>query len=373
MNKTIYDLELSLLTPLHIGNGDTLTLGFDYAVHDKRTWIIDQEGFADYVLTVGDGRFERMVQGVPPAKLLQPEDFHNSRLFRYVLPGLPHRGDTGVEILTHIKNVYDQPYIPGSSLKGALRTAVFRQAFQEAGQPLQPRHLGRSRSWAARDLEQDLLTTATRRGQSPNFDLLRALQVTDSSPAATDKQPLFLAKARVFGQDKVGAPINAECLRADTTLQATLTIDDYLFEDKQASLKLQFGSRRRWLTNLAAHINEQTRQRVIQEIAFYQQRREPGRAGNFYEQLQGLIEQMPANRFLIQVGWGGGWDSKTLAYLLPPITRDNVVIEYRLARNYFKAGETPFPRTRRAIGRGSEEQIQPVLPLGWILVEMKQR
>jgi CRISPR-associated protein Csm5 len=232
--------------------------------------------------------------------------------------------------------------------------------------------LGKSRTWAARSLEQDLLTTASRRGQSPNYDLLRALQVSDSTPVPVTDSALFLAKARVFGQQKTGAPINLECLRADTTLQATLTIDNYLFEDEQARAKLNFGSQREWLTNLGPLINEQTRQRVTQERAFYQ-RRGPSQAGNFYNQLHGLMEQMPENRFLIQVGWGGGWDSKTLAYLLPSQTRDNIVVEYRLARNYFKPGETPFPRTRRAIGRGREDEIQPVLPLGWILVEMTLR
>ena len=102
MNKTIYDLELSLLTPLHIGSGDTLTLGFDYDTHDKKTWVIDQEQFADHVLGAGDDRFDRLLQSVPPAKLLQSSDFANQALFRYVLPGLPHRGGTGVEILAHI-------------------------------------------------------------------------------------------------------------------------------------------------------------------------------------------------------------------------------------------------------------------------------
>lgn len=372
MTKTIYDLELSLLTPLHIGSGDRLTLGFDYAVRDKNTWVINQERFADHVLRSGDDRFDQMLQSVPPADLLRPEDFNNKELFRYVMPGLPHRGDTGVEILTHIKNVHDEAYLPGSSLKGALRTAVFRQAFQRANQPLQPHRLDESKKKAARSLEQGLLTTAVRRGQSPNYDLLRALQVSDSTPVPVSENAIFLAKARVFGHQNTGAPINLECLRADTTLQATLTIDNYLFDDRQARQKMNFGSRREWLTGLGPLINAQTRQRIAQERAFYQQRGQ-NRAGHFYNQLNGLMEQMPENRFLIQVGWGGGWDSKTLGYLLPPQTRDDVVVKYGLARNFFEPGETPFPRTRRAIGQGPAEQIQPVLPLGWILVEMTVR
>lgn len=369
--KTIYDLELSLLTPLHIGSGDTLTLGFDYTVHDKKTWIIDTEAFAAHVLDAEDDRFNQLLQQVAPARLLQTDDFTKApHIFRYVLPGTPHKGEMGVEVKAHIKDVYDQPYIPGSSLKGALRTAIFREAFRDDGQYLQPRDLGNKRPWAAQSLEQELLTTTSNRGRAPNYDVLRALHLADTTPAPTNR--LFLAKARVFGHRKTGPPINLECLLADTVLKATMTIDEYLFTDNQAQRKLRFGEQRSWLNNLPGLINDQTQQRLQQEHRFYQQRGQ-SQAGRFYNQLAGLIEGLPDNRFLLQIGWGGGWDSKTLSYLLPTQTRDNIVDRYNLARNHFVPGETPFPRTRRAIGRGRQEDIQPTMPLGWVLVEMNRR
>lgn len=368
--KTIYDLRLSLLTPLHIGSGETLLSGFDYAVHDQKTWVLDADRFADHVLGADETRFDKLLQGIPPANLLQPSDFQQTHLFRYIMPGVPHRSDTGAEIKAHIKTVFNRPYLPGSSLKGALRTLLFRQAFRLGGQQLRPQDLGRSRSWAAQGLEHELLSTAVRRGDAPNYSLLRALQVADSDPVGAET--LLLAKARVFGHHKTGAPINLECLRPDTELTATLTIDNYLFDDAQAAKKLNFASRREWLQSLADLANEQARRRIQQEINFYRQRG-ANQAGSFYQALHGLLKQPAPGQFVIQVGWGGGWDSKTLSYLLPDKTRDAVVEQYRLARNYFKAGETPFPRTRRAVGRGQGEQIEPLRPFGWLLVDMKER
>lgn len=369
--KTIYDLRLSLLTPLHIGSGETLLSGFDYAVYDRKTWIIDNDRFAAHVLDTDEPRFQRLLQSTPPAQLLQPADFQNApHIFRYVLPGVPHRSDTGAEIKAYIKNVFNQPYLPGSSLKGALRTLLFRQAFRQDGQQLRPQDLGRSRSWAAQGLEHELLSTAVRRGDAPNYSLLRALQVADSDPV--DAGTLLLVNARVFGRHKTGAPINLECIRPDTELTATLTIDNYLFDDAQANKKLNFAARREWLQSLADLANEQARRRIEQEITFYRQRG-ASQAGAFYQALHGLLKQPTPGQFVIQVGWGGGWDSKTLSYLLPDKTRDAVVEQYRLARNYFKAGETPFPRTRRAVGKGQGEQIEPLRPFGWLLVEMKER
>ncbi|NJN55400.1 MAG: hypothetical protein HC804_11965 [Anaerolineae bacterium] len=82
----------------------------------------------------------------------------------------------------------------------------------------------------------------------------------------------------------------------------------------QASQKLNFGSHRDWLHHLPELVNEQTRHLITQEIAFYTQRGQ-NQAGAFYRELQGLLGQQGPNRFVIQVGWGGGWNSKTLAYL----------------------------------------------------------
>jgi CRISPR-associated protein Csm5 len=266
--------------------------------------------------------------------------------------------------------VQDEPYLPGSSLKGALRTILFRQAFRQDGGILRPQDLARSRSWAAQGLEHELLSTSERRGDAPNTSLLRTIQVADSAPIASDT--LAVAKARVFGQRKTGPPINLECIRADAVLHSTLTIDNYLFDDPQASAKLNFGARRQWVESLAALANEQAQQRIRQEIAFYKARG-VNAAGTFYRQLAAALPNLSPGQFVVQVGWGGGWDSKTLSYLLPDATRDAVVGQYQLARNYFKAGETPFPRTRRALAVGQGEQIEPARPFGWLLVEMHMR
>ncbi|MBX3057271.1 MAG: type III-A CRISPR-associated RAMP protein Csm5 [Anaerolineae bacterium] len=369
--KTIYDLKLNLLTPLHIGNGDTFMLNFDFVVHHKQTWLINQERFADHVLGTGDGRFDQLLDGAPPGQLLQAEDFTNKDLFRYALPGTPHMNETGVEIRQHLKDVYDRPYIPGSSLKGALRTVLLRHSYQKFGRTLRPDLLDNNRKRAGQAMEQDLLSSAQeRRGKAPNYSLLRALQVADSGPVSSEK--MVLHKARVFGRRKADIPINLECISQGTTLETSLIFDDYLFNEAQAAARLQFGAWHEWLRKLPELANAQAQRRIQQEIEFYQKRgQSPALA--FYKELSDLIGQQQKGQFVIQVGWGGGWDSKTLAYLLPDPVRDEVVVKFSLARNYFKAGETPFPRTRRAVGRGPDGQIEPLRPFGWLLVEMKER
>jgi CRISPR-associated protein Csm5 len=305
-----------------------------------------------------------MLQAVPPGQLLQAADFRpGSVLFRYVLRGVPRSAATGAAIQAQVKDVFDRPYVPGSSLKGALRTLIFRHAFAASGQKLSPAQLRRSRSWAAQDLERDLL------GRDPNHDLLRALHVSDTEAITADH--LLLLNAQVFGRRSVGAPIDLECVRGDAVFRATLAIDDYLFQNEAAQRELRFGSQGEWLASLPQLAHEQATQRIRQEVAFYQAR-PPSRAGSFYRQLATLTRQMPAGSFLLQVGWGGGWDSKTLGYLVPAAEREALIDRYDLARGAHQPGQ-PFPASRRAIARGTGEEAQPVAPLGWLLVEMKQR
>ncbi|MBC7317133.1 MAG: type III-A CRISPR-associated RAMP protein Csm5, partial [Chloroflexi bacterium] len=37
----LYDVTVETYSPLHIGSGETLLKGFDYAVHGGRTWRLN--------------------------------------------------------------------------------------------------------------------------------------------------------------------------------------------------------------------------------------------------------------------------------------------------------------------------------------------
>jgi len=182
-----YTLNLMTLSPLHVGTGQELLRDYDYAVRNGRTWRIDEDALLDAAL--GEGEFDEALLRRPAAELLQPADFRpDSGLFRYVVKGAPRSGQKGARLREQIKNVFDQPYLPGSSLKGAFRSAIFDWALAQNPQALDTRRLKDSRKWAAQPIEQALL------GRNPNYDLLRALHVSDSVPLPPKRQagPLAL-------------------------------------------------------------------------------------------------------------------------------------------------------------------------------------
>jgi CRISPR-associated protein Csm5 len=120
-----FRLAVTTLTPLHIGTGNTLLRDFDYVTHDGKTWVISEDALAE-LLGDDEDNLAKMAAGRPASELLRPEEFHaDSPLFRYVLPGEPRTQKSGSVLQEQIKDSWDRPYIPGSSLKGALRTALF--------------------------------------------------------------------------------------------------------------------------------------------------------------------------------------------------------------------------------------------------------
>lgn len=363
-----YKLTITTLSPLHIGTGNTLRQGYDYVTHRGQTWVFDAEVLADMLYEHDPDEFEKMVQGVPASDLIRPDEYDPaSPLFRYVLRGEPRSKGKGAELQEQLKDPWDRPYIPGSSLKGALRTALAYVGWQQRKLPFSLSDLGNSPKFAGQAMENKVLAG---RGATPYYSLMRALQVGDSAPG--EKGDLQLLNVQVAVGDKAGSPIELEAIRRGVTFEATLTLDGYLRQD---GITAQLGWQKDqllWLKNLPVVVNGFTGRRLADEIGRW---REAKALRSFYVTLVKMYEEEldPRSEFLLQLGWGGGWDSKTFGDIL---TRDGQVFE-KVVEKYgktmvrqgkYKAGDT-YPKSRRVVVNASD---QPVLPLGWIKVRMER-
>ena len=200
---TQYHLTVEVLSPLHVGNGNELLHDYDYAVHNDRTWVIDQQKLLEATLDAS-GEFNNEWLAYPPAQFLRDEDYRaDSPLFRYVLQGEPENRP----LREHIKDVWGWPYLPGSTLKGMLRTLLLWGLY-ETDEGLTPdlNKLDRGRTWAGQPLERQML------GSTPNTDLLRALHVSDSTPV--EPTAMRVVSAHVYptasGGRGAGGPARAE-------------------------------------------------------------------------------------------------------------------------------------------------------------------
>lgn len=371
----LYRLKVMTLTPLHFGNGRTLLHRYDYAIHQGNTWRIREAALLDEKFEGDDPRLAEQLARTPPADLLEPEDYQKeSPLFRYVIHGTPRAAGEGAELQEQLKDPFDRPYFPGTELKGALRTALAWHAWQEKGLRPDVSRLGNSPRSAASGYERTLF------GPDPNHDLFRALHISDSEPVGTDR--LMLLNVRVVNADgTAGAPVEVEAVRSDTTFEMTMKLDRALYSDwaKRYGLHL---SGTEWLEKLAEILRRYSAERIERESAWAARLEAAGRVPAAYKQLKEA--RLAANHFLLQVGWGTGWESKTfgallkeneafMRTLLKPVNQRG----YGVARGRPPQNVLDFPTSRRlAMAHQRDPQGRvigeaPAAPLGWVLVAIE--
>ena len=378
---TRIEVAVELLSPLHIGTGTELLLDYDVVPHGGRTYRVDEEALLEHALVAAEAEgataVNQLLAGRPAAELLAEADFADphSPLFRYVMQGTPFTKTPGAKVQEQIKDVHDRLYLPGSSLKGALRTVLAWGIYTSQKRKPDLGRLKRSRSWAAQPLEQDIF------GRDPNRDWLRALHVEDTQPLQPEGHPstgsgqaLALRTVRIYPtetRDSPGLNVDVEAVKRGTVFQTAFTVDEYGFGEDVVR-KLGWEGKRRWIERLPALARERARQRLLTEAEYYGRRSSPRDAMRFYDQLINTWSELGKNELIVQIGWGAGWESKTLGSgLLRQDDRafERLLSQYRMTKEK-GAGRLPgdpFPNSRHLILRNG----QPAEPLGWVRVQLE--
>ena len=374
--------QLQTLTPVHVGSGETLQ-HIDGCYANKK-WhrinldkVLADPGTPLNVLTSEMGK-----QGFRWTDHLQnPEAFAT-----YSLP-CSHSPEE-VEIREAIKHIDYRPFIPGSTLKGAIRTALlwdivngsdenYEETLSKLEKLVNPKS-NTSKARAARQIEQDIL------GRDPNRDLLRALQISDTAPIERSGLEIGTAWTVTLNpDDKLVQKIEGnreyktfvEQIRTQQSLTFSLKIDEWLLK-KPASSQLRFGtSQADAIRNIASVCHWVTGDLIRREQKFFNDYNFPEIA-NFYDKLLRLNEKLTPESFLLQIGWGTGYDSKTIAPLFTYGKNDPKAAKKLLMalRKRFRLGESrskpktyderAFPKTRRIFYRGQN----PLSPFGWVKI-----
>lgn len=370
-----YHLKVTVLTPLHIGNGREMLRDYDYAVHAGRTWRINENVLLD-AQDVEDPRVAAMLARIKPAQLLKPQDFTvDSRYFRYILKGTPKSQAEGAVLREQLKDAFDRPYLPGTTVKGALRTALAWHLWEQKRLRPEISRLGSAPKFAASDYEHSLF------GKNPNNDLLRALQVSDSAPL--DANALMLVNVRVLTSGgKPGSPVEVEAIRPETVIDSEIKLDTVLFSQwaKARELNLPNADALMKFVEIARQHSQTAIQR---ELIWAKKLPNSKRVVNHYQEMRTF--PLPQNAFFLQLGWGGGWEQKTFGLrlksdeafmrtILKPKRQDG----WDVGRGHMPHNVQDFPTSRRiamAYQRDPQGEVtdeMPALPLGWVLVEVKK-
>lgn len=217
-----YTIFLDVQTPVHIGSGTQITKK-EFTVNMKRIDVYDP--FKLY--SVLGERYEALFNN--PWESLTDYLFKNRVKASHAVKYSVHSSDSSVRktdsIAEFIKDPYGNPYIPGSSLKGAIRTALLSHIIsQDKDDKYKSSHF-----FKAQDIEEDIFGKHT-------DSALRFLRISDSLPLSTND--LIICKKIDMMTDGTTRELNIcrEALRIGTTIKFKLTIEKppYNIKNSQA-------------------------------------------------------------------------------------------------------------------------------------------
>jgi CRISPR-associated protein Csm5 len=378
--------RVTCLTPLLVGDGGKLS-PIDYMVWKDQVNVLDQQRI--FRLLAKGPRLDSYLAQIKRADKLDfaswggfAQNFAGRRIpFEHASCAVHWeraRGDS-VHIPTFVSGI-NGPYLPGSAVKGALRTGMLYRAMLDRNlDAVAAQYRGdRPPRWPAEIAEENLLGAG---GASRT----RTFGVADSPAISTASLKIYLLRVSVLqarareqyelgwkqsprgacdgGRPDDGTPYFAEMAAPETTFEGVWRESSFLAEEpirralrwrEPASADSVFESANLWAEALLA-----------------QNRRYAAWAGlplldGALEKLEGRLAEarQSGNACLLSLGWGAGLLGK-VAWLKTDDPQYREIIRQTPLYGRSIAPNLPFPKTRRIVFLENRPATLP----GWVLLE----
>ena len=355
--------KIETLTPVHIGSGTKYTnhLEFIYERENNDYWggIVDIEKIYNiigeeniHLLTLAIERKQNIVDFVKPyVQNLKLEDI-TKRIFFIYGKDLRNKQD----IKEHIHSA-GKPIIPGSSIKGAVRTAILSHLIKKFPQPAKDiinnykpkynkqKYDKNSEQWTKKDFSNiskqiESFYFANTKDNAPNNDLMRFIAFSDAHFAtdetiATEVKTLSLQR---YGWQFKSFSQLVECLAQGITADVYITINDLQlnqYKNRYIQQKLTTNIQTELLTivssteKLCQVINNHTRSLLQREIELWQKQIHNAKGKilkvvqNYLNGLQKIFDDLQtildsftdnSNQCILRLGAYEGWEFITGAW-----------------------------------------------------------
>lgn len=295
------------LTPVHIGTGEPLE-PYEYAILGEQFYRLDLDAFLmalprEQALAFAEtaGRnlaaARSFLQG--RAELVGTHARYRCPAAKVAIQHYEERLDEALSDLTVRETLRagGMTILPGSSIKGAIRTAVL---YDEVRKPVDGRRYGR---------RSDRLQRDTFGHRNPLDDPFKALKISDSLPPYGDVGQLRLAEVHVRKGGRWGPTRRGRLMvRLETTggeLEGRVRASRHEVQIDEA---WQRGARPRYRLEMGKVIAACRRfydEHLAAEAGFV---RDLAGAARAYAALQAWRGEMPDHGFLLRLGWGSGLD-----------------------------------------------------------------
>lgn len=241
---TAYEVSVKTIGPLHIGSGEKKNkAGYIYDYANKTAYMVDEIKFLKWVIknNLQDNFESYFIDNKSRQKDLYTwlkgvgmENFKEFSAYEISTDSLkkPKSGSLN-EISMAMKDKAMNPYVPGSSLKGAIRLAIISELLHGEGvdKPskynflddyLKNRKRDNYVTWKMKEIEQKAIGIIKKEDANP----FKYLQISDSEPISKDK--LILSQKIDVGIAKSDNNISIyrESIRPGETIKFQMVLDD---------------------------------------------------------------------------------------------------------------------------------------------------
>lgn len=349
------DFIIEVLTPVNIGSGEVLSQFSDYVYEDGYVYYLDHDMLLNELLKKPNSeemidKFVLIVKNQAKGNL---KDRFKLKAFLDDA-GLDYKKYSALrkkavsdeikeQIQLHIKSG-GLPYIPGSSLKGAIRTALISFFFKDSEDIIKKKKY----------IGEDIFGSFGK-------DELKYLLVSDTAPFSEEN--LGIAKFYKFNikSCKTDIPVIKEVIS-----QGSVSIFTIKTKAKKGEVKEEFNFLQEGKEELLLGIiNEYTKKNV--EIELEQLRKcnsdEINEINGFYRRLLERIEKADSSKEVyLRMGSGKTYYDNTIAQKLSTKTLQKLI-----TRNFARADYKNFPVTRTIIIEKNTKEVP-----GWVRITKRR-
>jgi len=354
--------KVTTLTAVHTGSGRNLQKDTEFITGNGRAVVIDDRKVLEII---GKQNIDKWVACIDRGNSLID-------LVRTIKPdvGLDDIALRGMDLyasnISNSRSLKEQmlsggeiPLIPGSSIKGSIRTAILNELLAQ----FQKTPFSHEDVFNRREKIDDKAIMKKYFGDSPNNDLLRFLTIGDAlfdfETWACNVLSMNIVKNGIKMEARLGQL--TECIPAGVETEIRLNINE-----TQLSLNIAKNYLKNHTfflnsyTSLFDLINSHTAKTIKQEVAFWDDDKTDGFVSGYLQKLQLIdneISECQLGECVLRVGHGSGWLgmtggwAKDEKYIADRKIWDAIEDKSRPnnQRNYL---DYPFPKSRRMDDEG---------------------
>ncbi len=376
-DRIIYDYKLKVLSPIHIGNGEELA-PVDYCKINNNVYVIDSDKLFE------DNRFdeEKFIEQVRRYRDFHWDKFNTSLPQEYdkyrMKVSVPKKSANDIGNIFAFMKTGGKPFIPGTSLKGAIRTIILKVLVSQLPDEKFKKALISGKKKANNPKEVGRILNKKIFGSDPTTDIMKGIQVSDSTKVDANKlkiYPIKTIKQKKYEYEVKFWANHGEFLSCETEVEGNIVIDwgkiSNALKEEKVSKYFSEAEMKKYLRyieeNILEIIKEMGQLRTENEINYFDKYAD-GRFDSIVEFYQKLQKK---EKPLIRLGRFSGYMDKSLGDEIKALDKNLLM---SIVRDYYrKYSPRDFPVTRLLLKKERNNKEEFSYPPGWAEMELSKK